>query len=250
VDVSFIGPLHLPTSEQEQIVSSVKQATHRTSLNEVRDEGLERIKNGWQDRGYFNAQVTGETRTLSISPESQHIALSVQVEEGFRYNLKVITFKNNKAIGDVDTLRGFFRIADSDVFSREKIGKGLEDLRKAYGEIGFINFTSVPDTQFDDENGLISLVIDVDEGKQFRIGSVKVLGLDDAGREEMLKTLPKRGEIFNDRIWEKALVSYYPMLPDRGCGYVADEIVQKMRKIDERTETVSLTFDFRPCSGK
>jgi hypothetical protein len=29
---------------------------------------------------------------------------------------------------------------------------------------------------------------------------------------------------------------YYPMLPDCGCGYVADEIVQKMRKIDERTE--------------
>ena len=102
-------------------------------------------------------------------------------------------------------------------------GKGLEDLRKAYGEIGFINFTSAPDTQFDDENGLISLVIDVDEGKQFRIGSVKVLGLDDAGREEMLKTLPKRGETFNDRIWEKSLVS---------------------------TETVSITFDFRPCSGK
>ena len=250
VDVSFIGPLQLPASDQEQIVSSVKQATHGISLNEVRDEGLEKIKNGWQDRGYFNAQVTGETRTLSISPESKHIALSVQVEEGLRYNLKGITFKNNKAIGNVDTLRGFFRIEDGDVFSREKIGKGLEDLRKAYGEIGFINFTSVPDTQFDDENGLISLVIDVDEGKQFRIGSVKVIGLDDAAREEVLKNLPKRGEVFNNRSWERSLVTNYPMLPDCGCGDVADEIVQKMRQIDERTETVRLTFDFRPCSGR
>jgi outer membrane protein assembly factor BamA len=250
VDVSFVGSLRLPVSDQEQIVNSVKQATYRASLGDARDEGLEKIKQGWQDHGYFNAQVTGETRTLSISPESYRIALSVQVEEGLRYNLKGITFKNNKAIGNIDTLRGFFQIADGEVFSREKIGKGLEDLRKAYGEIGFVNFTSVPDTQFDDENGLISLVIDVNEGKQFRIGSVKVLGLDDAAREDVLKALPKRGEIFNSRIWEKSLLTYYPMLPDCGCGYVADQIAQRMKKLDERTETVSLTFDFRPCSRK
>jgi outer membrane protein assembly factor BamA len=250
VDVSFLGSLLLPVSDQEQIVSSVKRATHGTSLDDVRDEGLERITEGWQDRGYFKVRVTGETRTLDIGPESQRIALSVQGEEGLRYNLKDITFKNNKAIGNVDTLRGFFQIADGEVFSREKIAKGLEDLRKAYGEIGFVNFTSVPDTQFDDEIGLISLVIDIDEGKQFRVGSVKVLGLDDAAREEMLKALPKRGEIFSDKIWEQSLVTYFPMLPDCGCGYVADGIAQKMKRVDESTETVSLTFDFRSCPGK
>jgi outer membrane protein insertion porin family len=220
------------------------------SLDDVRDEAIERITEGWQDRGYFKARVTGETRTLSISSESQRIALSVQVEEGLRYNLKDITFKNNKAIGNVDTLRGFFQIADGEVFSREKIAKGLEDLRRAYGEIGFINFTSVPDTQFDDEKGLISLVIDLDEGKQFRTGSVKVLGLDDASREEMLKTLPKRGEIFTSKIWEQSLVEHFPMLPDCGCGNVGNGIAQKTKRIDESTETVSLTFDFRPCSAR
>jgi outer membrane protein insertion porin family len=192
----------------------VKQATHGTSLDDVRDEGLERITEGWQDHGYFKARVTGETRTLGISPESQRIALSVQVEEGLRYNLKDITFKNNKAIGNVDTLRGLFQIADGEVFSREKIAKGLEDLRKAYGEIGFVNFTSIPDTQFDDENGLISLVIDLDEGKQFRIGRVKVLGLNDAIRKGMLKALPKRGEDFQRQDLGAVIGEVLPMLPD------------------------------------
>jgi outer membrane protein insertion porin family len=97
-----------------------------------------------------------------------------------RYNLSGITFKNNKAISNLDTLRGLFPIKDGDIFSRAKIGTGLENLRKAYGELGYINFTSVPDTKFDDENKLISLDIDVDEGKQFRVERVNLLGLKES----------------------------------------------------------------------
>jgi outer membrane protein insertion porin family len=164
-------------TDQEQIADSVIQKTYGTSLEEVTDEGLERVRAGWQDRGYFKVQVTAETKTLTSSPISQRIAMSVHVDEGSRYNLKGIRFKNNKAISSVDILRGLFPISDGDIFSREKIGTGLENLRKAYGELGYINFTSVPDTKFDDENRLISLVIDFDEGKQFRIGSVSVLGV-------------------------------------------------------------------------
>ena len=46
---------------------------------------------------------------------------------------------------------------DGDIFSREKVAKGLENLRKAYGEYGYINFTSVPDTKFDEEKKLVFL---------------------------------------------------------------------------------------------
>ena len=88
---------------------------------------------------------------LTSSPASQRMALSFQVEEGLQYTLGEITFKNNKVISDVAALRGLFPINDGDIFSREKIAKGLENLRKAYGDRGYINFTSVPDTKFDDE---------------------------------------------------------------------------------------------------
>ena len=65
---------------------------------------------------------------------------------------------------------------DGDIFSREKIAKGLENLRKAYGEAGYINFTSVPDTKFDDEKKIVDLVIDVDEGKQFYVRRIEFQG--------------------------------------------------------------------------
>jgi outer membrane protein insertion porin family len=82
--------------------------------------------------------------------------MSVLLDEGSCYTLRGITFKNNKAINNRDSLRGLFPISDGDIFSRTKIGKGLENLRRAYGDLGYVNFTSVPETQFDDENRLVS----------------------------------------------------------------------------------------------
>jgi outer membrane protein assembly factor BamA len=247
--LTFSGSLQMPQSEQERIADAVKQATHRASLEDLTEEALERARAGWQDRGYFKVLITGETKILTATPVAQRIALGVHVDEGQRYNLKSIRFKNNQAMSDVDVLRRFFPISDGDIFSREKIVTGLENLRKAYGESGYINFTPVPDTQFDDERRLISLVIDVDEGKQFRVGDVRILGLDESDRRELLTTLPHRGEIFSSKIWEKSLLKYAPKLPDCDCDGAVDHGAQSMRDVDEKTEIVNLTYDFRTCSA-
>ncbi len=48
-----------------------------------------------------------------------------------------------------------FPIKDGDVFDRDKIAKGLDNLRKAYGQLGYINYTSVPEPTFDEEKKLV-----------------------------------------------------------------------------------------------
>jgi hypothetical protein len=74
-EVTLSGSLQLPISDQGEIADSIKQKTHGTSLHDVTEEGLERVRAGWQDRGYFKVQVTGETRILTSSPVSQRIAV-------------------------------------------------------------------------------------------------------------------------------------------------------------------------------
>ena len=244
-EVTFSGSLQMPISDQEQIADSVKQTTAGNSLEGVTEEGLERVRAGWQDRGYFKVEVTGETKTLTSSPVSQRVALSVHVDEGSRYNLRGITFKNNKAISNRETLRELFPISDGGIFSREKIGKGLENLRRAYGELGYLNFTSVPDTKFDDENRLISLVMDLDEGKQFRVARVNVLGLEESVRDEFVQSLPiKPGQIYSSSLWEESLLKSASPIPD--CDCPTHERVRE----DTKSGAVTLTLDLRPCSTK
>jgi outer membrane protein insertion porin family len=80
---------------------------------------------------------------------------------------------------------------DGDIFSREKIAAGLENLQKSYGELGYLNFTAIPDTVFDDRRGMIFLEIDVDESRQFYVSSINIVGLDEhsSGRMKDVYTL-------------------------------------------------------------
>src|SRR5205823_9085769 len=87
-----------------------------------------------------------------------------------------ITFKNNKAVTNPKALRSLFQLKDGEIFSREKVAKGLENLRKAYTELGYINFTSIPNTTFDEDKKLVFLDVDVDEGKQFYVRRIEFAG--------------------------------------------------------------------------
>ena len=61
--------------------------------------------------------------------------ITIPIEEGSRYRLGGITFKNKKALNNAKALRALFPIKDGDIADRSKIAKGLENLRKAYGSM-------------------------------------------------------------------------------------------------------------------
>ena len=127
------------------------------------------------------------------------------------------------------------------VFNRENVAKGLENLRKAYGEFGYINFTSVPDTRFDDEKKLIFLDVDVDEGKQFYISSIDVVGENEHQLEDVSKDLLiKPGDVYNRRLAELFLAK-------RGFFSNAARDSGIQWQLDEWKGTVALTFDLRHC---
>ena len=239
--VSFSGALQMPVVDQDQIADSVKQI-HENSLDGVTDEALEVVKQGWQNRGYFKVQVTGEARTLASGTASPSAALFVHVDEGAQYRLGRITFKNNKAVSDVEPLRRLFPIKDGDIFSLETITKGMKNLRETYGEHGYINFAFFPDTTFDDENGLISLNIDLDEGKQFYISSVKVLGLSEPTQQEILKGFPV-GQIYNVKSFESFVEGHSSLLHFSS----PDDPWHVKKQLDERAATVAITLDAHPC---
>jgi outer membrane protein assembly factor BamA len=239
VQVTFLGSLQLPIPDQDQIADSIKQQSYREPLDVLVDEAVEKVRAGWQDRGYFKAQVNGKETTLTSGPANRRIALTFQVDEGLQYSLKEITFKSNQGITDVAALRSLFPINDGDIFSREKIASGLDNLRKAFGDLGYMNFTSLPNAEFEDETKQISLDMDFDVGKRFVVARVDVLGLDEPARQELLNDLPiKQGQLWTTTI-ASSLVKYDSILPHCECR---EEIL-----MNERSGTVTVTLDFRPC---
>ena len=217
------------------------------------EEDTERVRAEFQNRGYFKVLVEdAKTDIHDTGHAGFHIPLlqaglgksvdiTMPIEEGARYRLGAITFKNNKAIQKTVALRALFPMKDGDIFSREKVAKGLENLRKAYGEAGYINFTSVPDTKFDDEKKIVNLEIDVDEGKQFYVRRIEFQG-NTTTRDKVIRReiALEEGQIYNSRFWELSLLrlnqlGYFEQLKP-------DDPATTDRHLDEKNGTVDLTL--------
>jgi outer membrane protein insertion porin family len=217
------------------------------------EEDTERVRAEYQNRGYFKVGVSDpKTEIHDTGHKGFHIWLlqagpgkavdiTMPIEEGDKYRLGKITFKNNKAISNNAALRSLFPLKDGDIFSREKIAKGIEALRKAYGEYGYINYTGVPSTTFDDEKKIANLEIDIDEGKQFYVRRIEFTGNTTTRDKVIRRELAlEEGGIYNSRLWELSLLrlnqlSYFDQLkPD-------DPNVTE-KKLDEKNGQVDLTL--------
>ncbi len=240
-EIAFSGAPDLPTSEVRDLVAAANKETLEASLDSVTDDVVERTRAAWQDRGYFKAVVHGKARVLSSALSTQRISVEVHVDRGLRYRLGEINFKNNTKIADLGLLRSVFPIQNGDVFSREKIAQGLEMLRRTYSESGYINFTAVPDTSFDNDARVISLLIDMDEGKQFHFGNIEIVGLDDAIRREVLKDAPI-GQIYRPELLDQFLAKYTSVFKLR-----PDDPRLLAKRMDEQSGTVSIILYACPC---
>ena len=217
------------------------------------EEDTERVRAEYQNRGYFKAGG-GDPKTeihdtghkgahipLIQSGAGKAVDITIPIDEGEKYRLGKITFKNNKAISNTAALRSLFPLKDGDIFSREKIAKGLEALRKAYGQFGYINYTGVPSTTFDDDKKLAFLEIDVDEGKQFYVRRIEFVGNTTTRDKVIRRELAlEEGGVYNSILWERSLLrlnqlSYFDQLkPD-------DPNVTE-KKLDEKNGQVDLTL--------
>ena len=217
------------------------------------DEDTERVRNEYQNRGYFKVIVDQpKTQIHDTGHAGAHIPLlqgkagkavdiTMPIEEGDRYNLGGVTFKNNKAVTNTKALRSLFPIKDGDVFSKEKVAKGLENLRKAYGQQGYINFTSIPETRFEDEKKLIFLDIDVDEGKQFYVRRIEFQG-NTTTRDKVIRReiALEEGNIYDSHLWELSLLrlnqlGYFDQLKPEDPNIT-------VRQLDEKNGLVDLTL--------
>jgi outer membrane protein assembly factor BamA len=103
-----------------------------------------------------------------------------------------------------EELRALFPLKKGELFMTNKVRKGLDNLRVAYVERGYLNFMALPDTLIDDQSHVVNLRIELDEGMQYRIGRVFVFGFTPA-IEERIHARLKTGEVFAPRLMEQAL---------------------------------------------
>ena len=181
------------------------------------EEDTERVRRAYTDKGYYNAAVEepktqirdeGGLNWLTFRPKrGKRIDIQMPIEEGARYRLGAITFTGNKAATNVKALRATFAIKDGDWFNATAIGKGLENLKKSYGNMGFINFGAIPKPSYDEAKKTVSLDIDIDEGKPFYVSRIEFQG-NTITRDRVIRRelMLEEGNVYNSQLWEYSLL--------------------------------------------
>jgi outer membrane protein insertion porin family len=251
-DVKFDGPIHISDSARQQLISELKQRDYHADsdwLSEIEEIG---IKGTWRDQGYFKVEVTAKEEFISSDSDSEHVLVIAHVDEGLQYRLGDIQFRSSDPDDPLafrpEELRKLIAMSEGDVFAADKIRRSLDALQRLYGSEGYIDFVAEPVTEIDDSHDhRISLVMELTQSKQFRVGKIEVLSSNPA-IETFFKSKLKPGDIFNSRAIENLLKENESALPP---GISPEDI--ELRR-DVKSGTVDLRFNlnarfnFETCS--
>jgi outer membrane protein assembly factor BamA len=238
-DVTIEGAPDLQDSIKAGIDDRLKQWGWGIN-SDVVEALAEVVRDVLQNNGYLQAKVRTETSVLNADPAEQQVSLRFRVSEGQEYRLGEIQFANTHVF-PARELRNQFPLHDGDVFNMAKIRQGLEASRRLYVSVGYINFVADPDLQIDKTSKRVSVTLEIEEGEQFRVGSVDVLGLSPENSDTLVIRL-KPGDIFRQNLIEEFYKDNKSVIPGDASLWKNTEINQ-----DNTNRTAAIVFDFRGC---
>ncbi len=227
-EIKFVGNQHISSLVLRRAMKNLKPIGIPYSLifenlfaktfdSSRLEEDAERVRQAYRDKGYYNAAVE-EPRTqirdqgglslLTFRPnKGKRIDILMPIEEGDRYKLAGIHFTGNKAVTNVRALRATFAVKDGEYVNATLLSKGMENLKKAYGQLGYINFGAIPKATFDEAKKTVSLDIDIDEGKPFYVGRIEITG-NTLTRDRVIRRelMLEEGQVYNSQLWEYSLL--------------------------------------------
>ena len=238
------------------------------------DDDREHIRIAYLNAGYFKAKVGDETvkivrrggsgwRLPLVRMNMPRIDadITLRVEEGPQYRLRNVVFQGVNLFKTPDALmRPLFKMGPGDVFSADKLKKGMDEMRKLYGMYGFIDFFPDPNPEFIPDTNQVDLTITADEGKQFFIRRIDFSG-NQSTRDKVIRRelYLDEGEMFNKTLWDQSIMrlnqlGYFEVLKEEDATEIhrnaSSDTVDLTLKVKERGKNaISLNGGVSGISG-
>jgi outer membrane protein insertion porin family len=197
----------------------------------------------YKERGYLLADVD-----VREEGEGPHRTVVIKVDEGERVRIKTITFEGNTVFTDrklkkkmSTKQKGFLR---SGRFDEDKFTEDLDKVLGHYRDNGYLDARVLSqETSYSADGRWMYLQVKLEEGPQYRVGDVSVVGNSpEKFPTEQLQGLVrlKTGDVFREDDLEKSLTALYERYQEDGYIFAGIDPVRSTEQ-----DSVELVFDIR-----
>jgi outer membrane protein assembly factor BamA len=198
---SFVvsGTRAVDSAELAEITNTLSGSRFSDDAEELK----ERIRNEFQDRGYFKVEVEHlDIKVIDPLASPKPVRLEAEVSEGPLCRLSGIDFTGNHAFSS-DVLRAMLPLKAGDVFKTSKIASGLDSIRSLLSSRGFLDSVFIPEDHLESGSS-VNLNIEVQEGPQYRMGKLEVVG-----PPEVAEKLQTQWELVPGKIFDAGYVKTF-----------------------------------------
>ena len=196
-DVEFIGNTRLDTTVlQEKIDLKLGSVYNPVDVERAK----EKIKEAYEDEGYFELQISSAVEKFGDGD----VKVIFTLNEGRRITIEKIVFRGNKGLSD-SQIKDVMMTKERQLFilrgtvQRQKLEEDIDRIVGLYQDHGYVQMrVEHYDTSVNRETARVTITIEIVEGAQYRVGTIKFIGLNLFPEAEVRRQLRfKTGDVFS-----------------------------------------------------
>jgi outer membrane protein assembly factor BamA len=242
--VNFSGATAVPESD---LVSKSKSLIgddyRRTFVFSFAKANLTPI---YRERGHLRADFGAPTAKLepeSTSDCKDGVSVTVPVEEGPIYSWGKAEWAGNTALSNPE-LAAALGMKPDELANGLKIDKGIESVRVAYGTKGHLDASLKATPVFEAGSRSVTYGIEVNEGPQYRMGLLKIVGLSEGTTNRLLARWKLKSRDVYDAGYLKEFLTKEMVLDETEIG-ASPKKVESEIKVDRAKFTVDVTISVK-----
>lgn len=152
------------------------------------------IEDHYRDHGYLNARVVNVSR---VRVDAKHVDVVFTVDEGQTYVVDSIAVRGVTTLNMQEDVLPYLKTEAGSAFAGNKLKDDIKLITDQYGRRGYAEARVVP--RLDDAGGgAVRVVLDVTEGRAYKVGQVHIEGNDKTKDHVIRRELPlEPGEPYN-----------------------------------------------------
>jgi outer membrane protein insertion porin family len=196
--------------------------------------------------GYYAAEITADSQ---INEENEAL-VTFRVTEGKLVRIKELRFEGNTVLTagelrkamDTEEKWMFSWLTGRGNYDEALLDQDLERIADLYFNLGYIRVkVRKPVISLVDDLRHMLILIQIDEGEQYRVGKVDAVGDLIDRKEEILTHLELRpGDVFSRELLRRGVGRITDLYADQGYAYAN---VAPLSRVDDATKTVDLALE-------